>query len=88
MMLPRFQELQQVCSRVMSELSQVIVGQHEVVEQLLTALLAQGHCLLVGVPGLAKTLLIRSLAPGLADAIQPDSVHARPDAKRHYRGLK
>lgn len=56
------QELQQVCARVTSELSQVIVGQNEVIEQLLIALLARGHCLLVGVPGLAKTLLIRSLA--------------------------
>ncbi len=43
------------------ELSQVIVGQDEIIEQLLVALFARGHCLLVGVPGLAKTLLIRTL---------------------------
>jgi MoxR-like ATPase len=44
------------------EIARVIVGQDLVVEQLLIALLARGHCLLVGVPGLAKTLLIRTLA--------------------------
>ncbi|MEO8673188.1 MAG: MoxR family ATPase [Tahibacter sp.] len=42
-----------------------IVGQHEVVEQLLIGLLAGGHCLLEGVPGLGKTLLVRSLAQAL-----------------------
>ena len=44
------------------EIATVIVGQDTIVEQLLVALLARGHCLLVGVPGLAKTLLIRTLA--------------------------
>jgi MoxR-like ATPase len=45
-----------------SEIGKVIIGQERVVEQMLTALLARGHCLLVGVPGLAKTLLIKTLA--------------------------
>jgi MoxR-like ATPase len=45
-----------------SEIAKVIVGQSEVVEQLLIALLSNGHCLLVGVPGLAKTLLISTVA--------------------------
>jgi MoxR-like ATPase len=44
------------------EIAKVIVGQETIVEQLLVALLARGHCLLVGVPGLAKTLLIKTLA--------------------------
>ena len=44
------------------EIGKVIIGQEGVVEQLLISLLARGHCLLVGVPGLAKTLLIRTLA--------------------------
>ena len=57
----------------------------EVIEQLLIALFARGHCLLVGVPGLAKTLLIRTLAEALSLAVQPHSVHARPDADRHHR---
>ncbi|WP_395753578.1 AAA family ATPase [Prosthecobacter sp.] len=48
-------------TRVREETSRVIVGQNAVVEQMLTALLCRGHCLLVGVPGLAKTLLVSTL---------------------------
>ncbi len=48
------------------EIGKVIIGQHEIIENLLIALLSGGHCLLVGVPGLAKTLLIKSLA-GILD---------------------
>jgi len=44
------------------EIGQVIIGQQEVIEQLLMALFSKGHCLLIGVPGLAKTLLISTLA--------------------------
>lgn len=44
------------------ELSKVIVGQHDVIEQLLLALFAGGHCLITGAPGLAKTLLVQSVA--------------------------
>lgn len=47
------------------EISKVIVGQDEVVRLLLTAIFCQGHCLLVGVPGLAKTLLIQTIASSL-----------------------
>ena len=43
-------------------LSEVVVGQNEVVEQVLVAVFSRGHALLVGVPGLAKTLLVRTLA--------------------------
>jgi MoxR-like ATPase len=46
----------------MAELGKVIVGQDEAVEQVLIALLTGGHCLITGVPGLAKTLLIKTLA--------------------------
>jgi MoxR-like ATPase len=48
-----------------NEIGKVIIGQHDIVEQLFTALIAQGHCLLVGVPGLAKTLLIKTLAEAI-----------------------
>ena len=54
--------LRATCEAVTAECNKVIVGQQEVLEQLLIALLAQGHGLLVGVPGLAKTLMIRTLA--------------------------
>ena len=48
--------------RILQELRKVIVGQDDVVEQVLIALFTGGHCLLTGVPGLAKTLLIKTLA--------------------------
>jgi MoxR-like ATPase len=54
-----------VASALRTEVEKRIVGQHEVVDGLLTALLANGHALLVGVPGLAKTLLIQTLAESL-----------------------
>ena len=49
-------------ARIDSELRKVIIGQNEAVEQLLIALLAGGHCLITGAPGLAKTLLVKSLS--------------------------
>jgi MoxR-like ATPase len=52
-------------ARMKAELHRVIVGQDDVIDQLLLAVLTRGHCLLVGVPGLAKTLLISSLAKTL-----------------------
>jgi MoxR-like ATPase len=55
-------EVAQQRQAILQEIKKVIVGQDEVIEELLIALLARGHCLLVGVPGLAKTLLISTLA--------------------------
>jgi len=49
-------------TRVVNEVRKVIIGQDEVVENLLIALFCNGHCLFVGVPGLAKTLLVKTLA--------------------------
>ncbi|MGQ0635137.1 MAG: AAA family ATPase [Planctomycetaceae bacterium] len=51
--------------RITGELGKVIVGQQQVLEELLVAMFAGGHCLLMGVPGLAKTLMIRTLAESL-----------------------
>jgi MoxR-like ATPase len=48
--------------RLEGEIGQVIIGQREVVRQIVIALLCGGHCLLRGVPGLAKTLLVKTLA--------------------------
>ncbi len=58
-------ELKAARDKIEGEISKVIIGQHEVIEQLLTVLLSNGHCLLIGVPGLAKTLLINTLAQTL-----------------------
>ncbi|MFQ5491804.1 MAG: AAA family ATPase [Phycisphaerae bacterium] len=56
------ERLAQSYDRIRNELAKVIVGQEQVVENLIIALLCQGHCILEGVPGLAKTLLISTLA--------------------------
>jgi len=55
-------DFQQLAERVREEIAKVLVGQKEVVEQLLWAVFAGGHALLEGVPGLGKTLLVRTLA--------------------------
>ncbi len=55
-------EFVQAKENVVKELRKVIVGQNQVIEDLLLALFSKGHCLFVGVPGLAKTLLVSSLA--------------------------
>ncbi|MCU0429311.1 MAG: MoxR family ATPase [Cytophagaceae bacterium] len=55
----------EINKKLKQEISKVIVGQEEVVSLLLTSIFSQGHCLLVGVPGLAKTLLINTIAQAL-----------------------
>jgi len=57
--------LHQAYRNLSSEISKIIIGQDEVVRLVLTAIFSQGHCLLVGVPGLAKTLLIQTIASSL-----------------------
>jgi len=59
------ERLHEAHNRILEQLSRVIVGQHQVVEELLICLFSRGHCLLEGVPGLAKTLLISTLARSL-----------------------
>jgi MoxR-like ATPase len=61
-MLAKFAE---TINDIKREIAKVIIGQDEIVEQLLISLFARGHVLLIGVPGLAKTLLIRTLAETL-----------------------
>ena len=51
----------EVYQKIKAEVSRMMVGQEEVIEGVLTALLAGGHVLLEGVPGLGKTMLVRSL---------------------------
>ncbi|MFW6276973.1 MAG: AAA family ATPase, partial [Bacteroidota bacterium] len=55
----RIEHLSISIKQVRSEIGKVIIGQHKIIDQLLISLFAKGHCLLIGVPGLAKTLLIR-----------------------------
>ncbi|QDV64185.1 AAA family ATPase [Crateriforma conspicua] len=58
-------QLVEACQAIRHQVAQVVVGQDDVIEQLLIAILARGHCLLEGVPGLAKTLMVRTLAQSM-----------------------
>jgi MoxR-like ATPase len=56
------EKLSEKVKKVKSEIAKVIVGQDDIIDQLLISLFSRGHCLLVGVPGLAKTLLIKTVS--------------------------
>ena len=75
-------ELLERIPRLRAEIAKAVVGQQRVVEELLTALLAGGHCLLEGLPGLGKTLLIRSLAQAITTTLLAftPSIRGRRDA--------
>ena len=75
--LQAVEKLKEAYQQICNELSKEIVGQHDVIEQLLVALFARGHCLLVGVPGLAKTLMIRTVANALS--LQFSRIQFTPD---------
>lgn len=61
----RAAQLVNACDQIRSQVGKIVVGQDEVIEQLLIAILARGHCLLEGVPGLAKTLMVRTMADAM-----------------------
>ena len=63
--IKKIEELGHAIKKVRSEIAKVIIGQNDIIEQLLLSLFAKGHCLLIGVPGLAKTLLIRTISQSL-----------------------
>ena len=82
-----------------TEISKVVIGQEEVVRQVLTGIFCQGHSLLVGVPGLAKTLLVQTIATSLdlqfkriqftPDLMPSDIVGAETmDKERHFKFVK
>ncbi len=56
------EDLSSLYQNLLTEIHKVIIGQNDIIEQLLISLFSRGHCLIVGVPGLAKTLLINTLA--------------------------
>ena len=58
-------EFQQAFQTIKKEIHKVVIGQEYIIDLLLISLFSKGHCVLVGVPGLAKTLLIRTLADSL-----------------------
>src|SRR6266496_5671752 len=55
-------QFSQTRSQMLEQLRRVVIGQSEVIEQILAAIFTRGHCLLVGVPGLAKTLMVSSIS--------------------------
>lgn len=95
------ERIRQARERLFSELRKVLVGQEEVLDLMMIALLCRGHCLLTGVPGLGKTLLVKSLAQTLslsfnriqftpdlmpADIFGTEVVEEDPaTGKRHFR---
>ncbi|GAA5481090.1 AAA family ATPase [Haloferula sargassicola] len=96
----QWQDVQDRVAAIRQETARVIVGQDVIVEHLLTALLCKGHCLLVGVPGLAKTLLISTLGrilglkfrriqftPDLmpTDIVGSEILHQGEDGSRQFR---
>ncbi len=64
--LQSVEKLNEAYQQISRELAKVIVGQQQVIDELLIALFSRGHCLLVGVPGLAKTLMIRCVAEAMS----------------------
>lgn len=59
------EELQKSVAAIKSEVAKVIIGQDDIINRIIVGLLCNGHCLLIGVPGLAKTLLVKTLASAL-----------------------
>ena len=83
--LAQVEEMCRKKAEITAEIKKVIVGQEKVIEEILIALFCRGHCLLVGVPGLAKTLLISTLAGIMELEIQSGPIYSGSDAIRHHR---
>jgi MoxR-like ATPase len=96
----QFDRLVGAVARVKQELAKIIVGQQQVVDQLLMCIFAGGHCLMMGVPGLAKTLMVRTLSEVLAlsfkriqftpdlmpgDITGGEIIEAEPDGSRRFK---
>ena len=74
--LSTVEKLKEGYDKIRSELSKVIVGQDEVIEQILIGIFSRGHCLLVGVPGLAKTLIDQYSRRLIVIELLENSVHS------------
>jgi MoxR-like ATPase len=97
------QEFHRCKQLIMEEIGRYIIGQQAVIEQMLAAIFARGHCLLVGVPGLAKTLMVSTLAritslsfkriqftPDLmpSDITGTNVIDELPDGRREFRFVR
>jgi MoxR-like ATPase len=74
---------QQLLATARVELGRVIAGQSDVIGEVLMAVLTQGHVLLEGVPGIAKTLIVKSVGAAARAGLSACAGNARPDAGRH-----
>jgi len=96
----RLSEFKRIRDRLVAEVGRQIIGQRETIDQMLATVFVRGHCLLVGVPGLAKTLMVRSLAGALdlrfrrvqftpdlmpSDITGTDLVEQTADGRRAFR---
>ena len=86
----RIQRFHEDYRRTREQIQRAIVGHDAIIDGVLTCLFAGGHALLEGVPGLGKTLLIRSLSEAAPSGLLAHPVHPRSDARRrdgnHDRG--
>ncbi len=78
-------ELGEHARALREQVAQAFIGQGEVFDQVLLALLAAGHVLIEGVPGLGKTLLVRALAASVRLHVRTHPVHPGPDAGGRHR---
>ena len=99
----RLEEFKRLRDRLVGEVGRQIVGQREVIDQMLATVFVRGHCLLVGVPGLAKTMMVRSLAGAMdlsfrriqftpdlmpSDITGTDLVDQTPEGRREFRFVR
>ena len=82
---PALRATSELIAHARTELGRVISGQTQAVEEVLMAVLCQGHALLEGVPGIAKTLMVKTLGRLAGPWLPARAGHARPDAGRHSR---
>ena len=69
------QELQNSFDSIKHEINKVIIGQDEAIEKIFICMLSQGHALLMGVPGLAKTLLVNSISQSISLSFHEYNLH-------------
>jgi MoxR-like ATPase len=96
----QLEQFKRLRDRLVQEVGRQIIGQREVVDQMLATIFVRGHCLLVGVPGLAKTMMVRALASGMdlafrriqftpdlmpSDITGTDLVDQAPEGRREFR---
>ena len=60
--LGAIEEFKNAREKILSEIRKVIIGQQQIIDEILIAMFSRGHCLVVGVPGLAKTLMVNTIA--------------------------